>query len=275
MTMDRTAIEQIENTAVRASGLDCAFNTHTPVALIPKDLTLTSMEHYQKGRSRFRGTFVTSAIASFVAYIGDHTTEDGAACFIDGRSMAAKAIFNLGSETDPGHADHLAELKLRATAPFDEVLTFATGRRMSQTQLAEWFEDWRTYITIADQNGDTMTPQQAAAAARRITIEASRKADHEEGQFSANRSTLEQIQARSETALPAGITFTTVPFLGLVEREFFMRVSIVTSGDKPEFMVRLTQLEQHEEAMAEDLEAEIRERVTVDGVGIYTGAFTA
>ena len=50
--------------------------------------------------------------------------------------------------------------------------------------------------------------------------------------------------------IPATILFTCNPYHGLDDREFVVRVSILTGGDKPKISLRIVKLEANEEDMA-------------------------
>jgi hypothetical protein len=58
--------------------------------------------------------------------------------------MTARSVFNIGTLDNPGHADNVASITLKKTAPFRALLQI-DGRRLKQKQIAEWLEDWSDY----------------------------------------------------------------------------------------------------------------------------------
>lgn len=69
--------------------------------------------------------------------------------------MLARSIFNIGTLDNPGHADNVASIKLKKTAPFRALLSI-NGDHLNQKQIAEWLEDWSDYLTAFDADGNTM-----------------------------------------------------------------------------------------------------------------------
>ncbi|WP_438427290.1 DUF2303 family protein, partial [Escherichia coli] len=63
--------------------------------------------------------------------------------------------------------------------------------------LAEWIEDWADYLVGFDANGDAIQATKAAAAVRKITIEANQTADFEDNDFSGKRSLMESVEAKT------------------------------------------------------------------------------
>ncbi|MBN0017123.1 DUF2303 family protein, partial [Pseudomonas aeruginosa] len=89
---------------------------------------------------------------------------------IDADNMLARSIFNIGTLDNPGHADNVASIKLKKTAPFRALLSI-NGDHLNQKQIAEWLEDWSDYLIAFDAYGNTMKIAQAAQAVRRVTIQ--------------------------------------------------------------------------------------------------------
>ncbi|WP_046024007.1 YfdQ family protein, partial [Morganella morganii] len=240
--LDGTAISQIKNMAVAALSLDAVEKSLCPAVILPGDFNVKSLEHLQEGRYRFRGAMDTTSIADFVKYSLQHGIEDGVSCFIDADEMAAKTIFNIGTIGDPGHADNTATVSLKKTSPFASLLN-VNGRRQGQKELAEWLEDWRDNLMAFDAEGNVIDIKQAINAVRKITIEASRSADHEDRDFGASRSVMESVEAKSRDIMPAVFQFTCTPYDELSERAIKLRYSVLTGGDVPVLVLRIVQLE--------------------------------
>lgn len=199
--------------------------------------------------------------------------DEGTRCFIDADNMRAVSVLNLGTIDEPGHADNTATLKLKKTAPFSALLS-VNGERNSQKSLAEWIEDWADYLVGFDANGDAIQATKAAAAVRKITIEANQTADFEDNDFSGKRSLMESVEAKTKDIMPVAFEFKCVPFEGLKERPFKLRLSIIT-GDRPVLVLRIIQLEAVQEEMANEFRNLLVEKFKDSKVETFIGTFTA
>ncbi|CNL31368.1 YfdQ family protein [Yersinia enterocolitica] len=215
---------------------------------LPAGVAVKSLEQFQLERYRFRGAMETSNIDEFVKYSSGYAG-DGVRCFIDADEMRAQTIFNIGTLLNPGHADNTASLSLKKTAPFRELLNI-DGRKQSQKELAEWLEDYREFLLAFDADGVVLDIKKAVGAVRRITIEQTSSADHEDQDFSAKRSVMESVEAKSKDVMPAAFEFKCIPYEGLGERRFKLRYSILTGGNVPVLVLRIVQLEAEEEKIA-------------------------
>ncbi len=69
-----------------------------------------------------------------------------------------------------------------------------------------------------DANGDAIQATKAAAAVRKITIEANQTADFEDNDFSGKRLPDGVCRRRNKDIMPVAFEFKCVPFEGLKER---------------------------------------------------------
>lgn len=242
-------LNQITDTAHAANGKQ--IETFVPTLLIPSTYKLSNIEHLQEFRSRFRGQLRTESIADFCKYVKEHRTNGfDTNGFIDADTMTCNAIFNLGHIDEPGHGDDEALLILKPTAAFNALQQIA-GEHLSQTQLAEWMEDWNDNIEVIDANGDRMEVAAAVQKIRTITITAKAERTSSESNFGNARSSMDSIEAAHAEKQPADLQFLTVPYEGLTARVFILRLSIRT-GEKPTLMPRWVRQEQQEEEMAQE-----------------------
>lgn len=249
--LDGGAIQQVKDLVLSGYHLGDIGGLACPTAMLPKDVSVESLERFGLARFRFRGAMDTTSIDDFVRYsVGYASAEEPARCFIDAQNMSARSVFNIGTLDNPGHADNVSTIKLKQTAPFRAVLAI-DGDRLSQKQIAEWLEDWSDYLTAFDADGKTMSIAQAAQAVRRITIQQATQADHEDGDFSGKKSLMQSIEASSKDVMPVAFEFKCVPYEGLGERAFSMRNSLLKSSE-PCFVLRIVQLEAQEEAIANE-----------------------
>ena len=266
--MDKTAIQEIQKATAVSELAKQLTGADSLLAAKDSETDIVSLEKYMGGRSRFRGTMETKSLGDFVRYVGDG---EGAQCFIDADNMGARVFFNLGTTEQPGHGDNQAVLKTERTSAFREVFSMHDSR-ISQKTLAEWLEDWKDFLEVTDQEGDSMTVVQAVAAVRRITIKASAEKTHEERDFGATRSAMEEIEAKSAERMPAYFHFTCAPCDCLQLRTFNLRMSVITSGDKPTLSLRLVQLEAMQEAIIEEFKEKLQSMLP-EAVSTFIGSF--
>lgn len=272
--LDGTAISQIQNMAVASLSLDAIEKSLCPAIVLPNDFKVSSLENLQEGRFRFRGEMKTTSISDFVKYSIKNAIEEGVSCFIDANEMSAKTIFNIGTIGEPGHADNTALVKLKQTAPFSALLKI-DGVKYRQKELAEWLEDWRDYLMAFDAEGNVLDIKQAISAVRRITIESTRSAEHEDHDFSAKRSVLESVEARSKDVMPTAFQFTCTPYDELKERSIKLRYSVLTGGDVPTLVLRIVQLENLEEQIAQEFRSLLCDEFDESEIETFIGKFSA
>lgn len=251
----------------RLSSADC------PAVALPESVRIHSLESLQDGRFRFRGKMETASILDFCRYCKDYAGE-GVRSFINADNMSAVTVFNLGTLSLPGHADNTAVLKLKRTAPFQALLSI-NGDKNSQKDLAEWLEDWSEFLLAFTADGEVLDIKRAIGGVRKITIEASSSADHEDSDFGAKRSVMESVEAKSKEVMPAAFEFKCVPYEGLGERRFRLRYSVLTGGNAPVLVLRIVQLETAEELMATEFRELLETNFTDVEVETFIGEFKA
>lgn len=250
--MEKAAIEQIQKTAnmVEMNQELSQAGTHYPTMLVPEGFQVKNLESFMQLRSSYRFSFKTKSINDFVEYSKEFDQE-GAKCFVNSDNMSAKVIFDLGTETAPLHQDNRAGLNLDKTSAYRNLLSI-DGNHLSQKAASNFIEDWADHITVFTKAGDHMTIAQAANALNNITIESARSLTSEVDDFGESMSAMEKIEAKNKDKIPADINFKCVPYLGLNERTFKVRVSILTGGSRPEISLRIIQLEPQQEEIAEE-----------------------
>jgi uncharacterized protein YfdQ (DUF2303 family) len=230
------------------------------LVLAPDTHTIHDIESKLPLRTRYRTQVSTSSLEDFAMMAGD-PVHNRAPVFIDDERMSAKAIFNLGDGEAPGQGDHWAQLSLRKTPEFEELLRI-DGKRLAQRDAAEWLEDWRALITPhwdSEEHQERGNMQAAINTVRNITIDASRKTDHGVSNFKAERSDLERIEARGrDMPAPDYIEFRCVPYEHLGEREILLRLSI-TTADAPAFTFRIVRRDQLVRELADEFQSRISE----------------
>ncbi|WP_196081866.1 YfdQ family protein [Escherichia fergusonii] len=259
--LDATAINQI-HALISAQGVnEIISKIGADAVALPENFSIHDLEKFNLNRFRFRGALSTACIDDFTRYSKD-LADEGTRCFIDADNMRAVSVLNLGTIDEPGHADNTATLKLKKTAPFSALLS-VNGERNSQKSLAEWIEDWADYLVGFDANGDAIQATKAAAAIRKITIEANQTADFEDNDFSGKRSLMESVEAKTKDIMPVAFEF-----------KFKLRLSIIT-GDRPVLVLRIIQLEAVQEEMANEFRDLLVDKFKDSKVETFIGTFTA
>ncbi|MBP3980837.1 DUF2303 family protein [Acidovorax sp. JG5] len=241
-----------EGQAIHAANeaLEEALINDTGLIALPSDVTVRDLEYALPNRRRARGTMATPFVTPFAQYATAYAGP-GACVFVNPESMQARAVLDLGTQETPGHADHSAQLAPVRTAAYDALRNITSGASSQQT-IAEFFEDWAGQVQFFNADGE-ITPKQAIAAVRRITIEALSKVESEEQQLSANRSAFESVTASSKEPIPTTVYFMCKPYADLNDRVFVLRLAILTGEKAPRITLRIQKLEEHTEEMATEL----------------------
>lgn len=271
--LDSSAITQIRDMVLTSIIEKQLSSTACDTIALPAGVAVKSLEQFNLERYRFRGAMETSNIDEYVKYSSGYAG-DGVRCFIDADEMRAETIFNIGTLENPGHADNTASLSLKKTAPFRELLNI-DGRKQAQKELAEWLEDYREFLLAFDADGVVLDIKKAVGAVRRITIEQTSSADHEDQDFSAKRSVMESVEAKSKDVMPAAFEFKCIPYEGLGERRFKLRYSILTGGNVPVLVLRIVQLEAEEEKIAVEFLELLTNKFKDAEVETFIGKFKA
>lgn len=271
MSLNKEAIQHIEAQALAAASTTITTSGHQ-LAVVPEAVTLRSLEPFQANRDRFRGALKTHSLRDFAGYVKGHVHDaiEGHG-FVDQDNMAATVVFNLGNDVTPGHGDDTATLTLKPTAAYSAVQAII-GRKLGQQELAEWMEDWAPHIQAV--NGDAaLNIVQAINGIRKMTIKATSQRDSAVGDFSASRSAMDEIEAKSLDVLATALQFTTVPFEGLKPATITLRLSVLTGSDTPVLKLRWVGEETQREEFAREFKAVLEQEVAAH-VPLTIGTFS-
>ena len=144
--------------------------------------------------------------------------------------------------------------KCKPTAAY-AAMRAACSKPLGQRELHDFLEDWRdNTFALYDGATDDGKPYSAAlAAVRDITIETARSVNSVERDMGATRSAMESVDAKSKLVLPSGFLFKAVPYEGLQERTFTLRLGVNTGGDKLTLVLRMQRHSENASAVAEFL----------------------
>jgi len=226
------------------------YQTNFPLMLVPDGFNMKNLESYMPNRSSYRFNFDTKSIDDFVAY-AEEFDQEGAKCFVDPDDISAKIVFDIGTEEAPLHQEHTAMLKLKKTAAFVSLLRL-NGLKLNQRDSIDFIEDFSDFISVVSNTGEAMTVGQAVNSISKITIESARSMTSEMGDFSESLSAMEKAEIKGANKFPHILKFTCAPYLGLEKREFEIKISYLTGGEKPALSFRVMQLEPHQEDIANE-----------------------
>lgn len=268
MNASLDTVEHLENQAVALSDKFNKAETDFPTRTIPKGMEIHSLESKMKNRNQYRANLETGSIDDFAKYFKKF---DGQNCFINAEDMKAKSIFDIGTAENPLHCKHTASLELKKSAAF-KALGNLSHNTFTQRELTDWIEEWHDFITPLEDTVEkkSMTMAKAVKSIRNLTIESKTKSDHNDATFSSRKTTMQEVEAKSEDGLPGYFTFSCVPYDGLNKQTFDLRMSIKTSHDVPFFGLKVMR----EESIAEDLAKEFQEKLSkeIDCSDTYIGS---
>lgn len=255
-------VQLIQQTAIEAAGANKLTGTERAV-ILSEGQKVNDLEHLMAQRTRYRGNLLTTSLADFVGYVKKNaqTTADA---FVDIESMSAKAFFNLGNLTSPGHGDYTAVLKLPPTAAF-AALCNIDGAKKSQKALAEWLEDWNEFIVPEYEDGEVKLAR-AIAAVRNIKINANAAMASVTTDLSSSRSTMEAIDAQTSNDLPKGFNFVCEPYLGLMPRNLRLTISVIGGDKEPAMVLRWHQREATVEKIAQEFKSVLADQLGTSAV---------
>lgn len=281
MPLDKSAIETIQQAHASEILNESARKvmdqvpTHPgekPLIVAPDNFIISDLEDYLPGRCRYRGLMTTHLIQDFAAYVRRFSKSEDDICFVDPDDMSGMAYFNLGSLSNPGHADFRARIELKKTSAYEVLLKATNERFLSQRDMAEWFEDHRQKITFIDGQGGAIGAVPAIGSVRRMTIDRARSSTSEEQSFSANRSSMESVEAKAE-ATPHFIRYACVPFHGLKEYDILCRVGMLTGGDDPKFTLKVVDPESYTEQFSDEFVAKLEDALVGEDITFIRGRF--
>lgn len=281
MDMTQESIRELRR-AEEVEKINALLNVHGVDAIaVPDGISVKSLEPFRAHRQRLTGMMETSEVASFYAYVhafaaeraDDSTPTTPTLVFVDPKHMAARAVLNFGTIDQPGHADHSATLKLEMTAEYSAMLKIAE-MRSAQKAAAEWCEDHITCITFLGGDGEIVEPARAIKAIRNLKVEDVQKSNSGVGNFNRERTLMETTKVDTSEGLPHFLLFKCVPYQGLAEREFKVRLGVGKDArDEPAFTFQIVRHDLEVQKMAEELAALVRKELGTL-VDVYLGNFT-
>jgi len=273
--MQQATVQKIADLAIAAQGvLPIQIDGKASIAVIPESFKVISTEKFNPLRDRFRGAFSTVSISSFVEYVQNRKIEDVKAFVSTQRGLDAQAVFNLGDENTPGHADDTALLSLEKKPEF-KALEKIDGQRFDQINLIDWIDDWADFVQAYSANGEQISLEKALRAIRRVKINLSHESDSNVQDLGYKNSVTEQAEATGvDENLPAYLMLSTESYKGLSVENLKIALRNAFTGSTPAFVLRFVGKDAHEQRRAEEFTNLLQEQLMAE-VAFYQGSFTA
>lgn len=218
----------------------------------PGGARVLDLEQHMPDRRRVRGTYATDHLESFKALVTDMKPDAPVLAKTADTSLSATAILNRDGNAGHkglGHHDSLIKVALPASPEYVALMSHAIA---DQRTLAEFIEDYDLEITCLDADGETLPTAKALSAIRKVTVEQVRSKETTESNYAASQSGFEAIEAKSVEVLPHRLLFRCVPFKGLGERVFPVRLGIRTGGEKPQFTLKIVRHQEITDQIGEE-----------------------
>lgn len=264
--MEQTNLQQIKDLVLSSVRVG---NSDFPIAILPDNMKVHSLEAHNAHRNQFRAKFSTYNFDSLIAYAKQHD-QPNAQCFIDEQALGAEIVFDIGTREQPLHAKHRATLKMQKTAAFNALCEFQ-GTKCDQRKFSDWLEDWGDFITPYSEDEQAMSLTAAVQAVRKITLDYARNENHEISEFAASKSAMESVEAKSKLQLPKYFVFNSQTYKGLSPQAFTLRLSILTGGSEPVLVARLIKAEQIQEAIAKEFADKLTDALKETDITVNIG----
>jgi uncharacterized protein YfdQ (DUF2303 family) len=149
-----------------------------------------------------------------------------------------------GTAAAPGWCDHRITLKLRPSPCF-QALSKLTGEDLTPRQLTDWLEDWDTAIVAMSRDHAKQTLDAAIDTIRGVNVRSLGSITVSDGDFSSERSTLDQIEiaATQSRELPAYFNVTAPIYDITPSITLKVRLQAFIKDQQPRFKLRVMALE--------------------------------
>lgn len=269
--MDATAIKEIIAQSCAQATAELVGTQHTRAIVMPADFKLADTEAFDNSPAHFRGAYKTTIIGEFIDYVDKHSLGNDTAVFVDAESMKAKAIIDMGNHEAPMWGKHTAGIQLKKQPAYDALLN-QNERALTQQDMIDFFEDWADSVEFLDKGGNPIDTRFAINLLRRVKASASLSVEQEQANFSASRSTLEQVEIKAGAQeLPAAFHFDCHPYEGFSSRMFFCQLR-ASGTEKLQFKYRINGLPAELNQIAEEFRDTVQ--TNLDQIPVYIGEMT-
>ena len=271
--MNKDAIAKIEQLVAATTNI--VPDTYYPAILYPDGMILSGLENFYEHPYRHRGSFATSRIQSFIRYVNEHRG-DFTHVFIDDTNMKAEAAFDHyhKASNTAGWREHTAIITMEETPEWSALLNHARHNDywFTQREFLDFMQDWSHALSFKDKDGDVVETNHVYQAVQKLEIKKTGKSIHEEGEFRASSSRLEELDIKgSEQSLPATMHMECKTHIGLESIVVDCRLMVLTNGDTVALGYRINALEKILDGSAKDFLDKLQE--CVDDIPIWMGRF--
>lgn len=270
--MDNNAVKEIAKLA-NLTNLAKSLEQNNAI-VIPDGYKLQSLENLQEKPNSFKACFSTSILQEFTNYVLEYSQTLETSVFINPEKMTATAIIDQGTHINPDWGKHRANLNLKPTPAYVELLKF-TNAQLSQQDLIDFLEDWKDLIAIYFDDSsiaDEKNFPRAIKNIRNLKINATKTTEQTQGNFNASRSALESIEIKSGSdQLPAGFLFNTIPFEGFKHAIFDCQLRAMPGEKTINLKYRIAKLDNIAESISKELREKIIENLTGESINIFIG----
>ncbi|WP_284084762.1 DUF2303 family protein [Acinetobacter nosocomialis] len=277
------SVDKIAALAIAAQGnLPVQVDKKASIAIVPEGFKVHSTEKFNALRDRFRGTFNTNNIDSFVEYAKARGIE-GLKNFINTQNtLRAEAFFNIGDDVLPGHADDTANLILVKKPEF-VAFEQANGRRFDQEGLIDLLDDWAEYITfkgktlVDGQIVDTsISFEKGVRALRKVKLTKGSEVNSHVAEMGYQKSAAESMEATGiDENLPTAIVLNTESYKGLPVESIVISLRISVKDSEPTFILRFVSKDNHDQKRADQFIKILKEKLAELEGEFYQGVFEA
>ena len=279
MSLTQDAVKEITSLSAASAAASAlkSFNADskgsTPAIVLPDHYSLKNIEHLQATPNEFRGTYETNNIAEFINYVIQYANKEESSIFIDADKMSAKATIDHGTLEQPLWGRHKAVLTLEKEDEYASLL-HKNDNAYKQPEFVFFIEEYKDNIVFIDAESGVIDFKDALRSLRSLKLDHINNKTQDLENFSVARSALESIEIKSANQpLPAGFTFTCVPYDGLSKVEFVAILRAVVFNNEILLKYKLYQVNAIQKAIAEEYKALLSKEL-VENISVHIGRFS-
>ncbi|MCG7931933.1 MAG: YfdQ family protein [Candidatus Thiodiazotropha lotti] len=271
--MDQSAIKEINAQSVLKE-LNTTLYGGDGVLAVPDGTNFKDMYDFSEIRRWRSGKFITASCSAFCKYVANKDFNNNTHVFISMDSMNAQAIFNIeDSDGNPLRGDDVAKLCMKMT-PQANALNELSSTTWAREDLAAWMEEWGSFFSFYDGEGNYITTSKAIYSIRKMTVEQIHKVESHVGDMKHSKSSLDEIEARGAEVTVHG--FRAMEFCyydELPRKEIDVKFDMITRSDNVMLKPRVVGVERNKIALREELASLLIEEI--EGLEhVYLGSFS-
>jgi uncharacterized protein YfdQ (DUF2303 family) len=204
---------------------------YSGVAILPKDMTLASLEPFERYPRSHTGTYQSNHAEDFLAYIAANADQGNNphVFFTDDNlgQLTATAVFDFGSTEAPAWRNHRATFTASPTDAYTALLAIS-GKPATQKALLDFIDDHGDRCAFNRPDGSALAPDLARNEFANLTAEKIRTLKSTREDFNRQLSAIEKLTLGN--SLPNRLTFVCAPWDGFSAHAIRARISADDSG---------------------------------------------